>query len=138
MPEKPTLQIHCAKFSISTLKRFRNQMKSLQSVLQQSGFYGHFVPRTKSYFAPWKDKGSIVLTKFLVQSEITCYTWKLITMDETTGLRQSCQYFHSVKSTSFQKLERCEEVSSRNSTHRIPSEQSLKKNMLLLLEFLLE
>ena len=37
--------------------------------------YSHFVPRTKSYFAPWLNKRNSLLNKFLVRGEINSYTW---------------------------------------------------------------
>ena len=43
--------------------------------------YGHFVPRTMSYFAPLLDKRTSLLNKFLVRREVTSYTRKEMTTE---------------------------------------------------------
>jgi len=44
-------------------------------VIAAISFHGIFVPRTKSYFAPYMDKRTNLFNKFLAWSKITSYTW---------------------------------------------------------------
>lgn len=85
--------MECSYYNLNTFEQlwlnepdWRPDVKStlpllkIQSYSQRFPVISFFVPRTKSYFAIQFGKRTSVLKKFLVQSEITSYTW-----NETTG-----------------------------------------------------
>ena len=65
---------------------FGNTLKLRWTLVDQHerftfSFDGLFVPRTNSYFAPYLDKTTSLLNKFLVRNEITSYNWNEINME---------------------------------------------------------